>query len=111
MKDIDRRHIHPSKEKACPHAFQSHWPPNVTVDQISDTIRKNSVPLQGIESHSLAIVVSILTARPPRILIANKQRCRFFILAYFHCWTRIWNRTQTRTQIPVICRIFPLVQI
>ena len=29
----NKGHIHPSKEKACPHAFQaqrSHWPPNVT---------------------------------------------------------------------------------
>ena len=30
-------------------------------------------------------------------------------MAYFHCWTRI--RIRTRTPIPVLCRIFSLVQI
>ena len=38
-KDTDCCYIHPSKEKAYPHAFQvqrSHGPPNVTVGRISD---------------------------------------------------------------------------
>ena len=31
------------------------------------------------------------------------------VMAYFHCWRRI--RTRIPTQILVLCRIFPLVQI
>ena len=30
-----------------------------------------------------------------------------FIVAYFHC--RTWIHVRTETQIPVLCRIFPLV--
>ena len=42
-RDTGHCHIYPSKEKACPHAFRarkSHWPPNVTVGRINDTIPK-----------------------------------------------------------------------
>ena len=49
-------HIHPSKEKACLHMFwtrRSYWPPNVTADQISDMIQKNSVLQWGMNPNLL----------------------------------------------------------
>ena len=38
-----------------------------------------------------------------------KEMTHSTIMAYFHCRTQI--RIQTRTRTPVLCRIFPLVQI
>ena len=67
------------KEKPFPPVFQvqwSHCPPNITVGQISDTIWKNSVPQWGIEPQSLTIWVSVITARPPRTLIAVTLICK-----------------------------------
>ena len=37
---------------------------NLRVGRTSDTIRKNSVPQQGIEPWALTIRASVITARP-----------------------------------------------